>query len=285
MINEIYIDNELVTTDNPKKKFKNGYKIRCVCCGELIERKSYDKKVLETPYKCKPCVLKHNNPMYNSDVKKKHNDIVKSKEYRDNMKKATLGEKNGFYGKTHTKETMDVIKEKIETYWETMSDEVRDEWSRRASLREQRRMKKDPIGYRKQKAQAARISHKSQFENCKMNNIETTVYDYLIDNDIEVTYSVILASYQYDFGIKDKRILIEVDGDYWHGNPKYYNKEGSNGKKKLNEIQLNKIDRDKEKTEWATSRGFTIIRLWEDEINNGNYTQKLNSYIDEIKKN
>lgn len=285
MINEIYVNEELVLDDSPKKQFKRGYKIRCVRCKELIERKWYDKKILETPYECKTCVLKYKNPMYNPEVKKKHDSIVKSHEYRQNMSKIVSGENNGFYGKTHTKETMERVIEANKNYWKSMTEDERLDKSIQASNREKKKMEKDPIGYRRKRARAARISHKVQFENFEMNGIERTVYDYLTDNGIDVKYSVILASYQYDFGIKDKRILIEVDGDYWHGNPKYYNDDGSNGKKKLNEIQLKKIEVDKEKTEWATSRGFTLIRIWEDEINNGNYIQKLNSYIDEIKKN
>lgn len=285
MINEIYIDGELVLNDSPRKKFKQGYRIRCISCKNLIERKWYDKKILETEYECKSCVLKNKNPMYNPEVKQKHSTIVKSKEYREKMREATMGEKNGFYGKTHTKETMEKVIEGNKEYWDSMTDEERITKSIQASNREKKKMKKDPIGYRQKRAKAAKISHKVQFQNMEMNGIETTVYDYLIDNGIEVSYSVILASYQFDFGIKNERILIEVDGDYWHGNPKYYNEDGTNGKRPLNEIQLGKMVQDKEKTKWATSRGFTLIRIWEAEINDGTFKNKLTGYIDEIKKN
>lgn len=285
MINEIYINNKLIENGTPRKKFKQGYKIRCISCKELIDRKWYDKKILEDKYECKSCVLKNRNPMHNPEIKKKHDDIVKSKEYRENMSKSVSGKNNGFYGKTHNKESIEKIIQANKDYWESMTDDERDLRAKQNSIREQKKMKKDPIGYRKKRAKAARISHKSQFENMNMNGIETTVYDYLIDNGIEVNYSVILASYQFDFGIKNERILIEVDGDYWHGNPKMYNRDGSNGKRKLNEIQLGKIEQDKEKTKWAISRGFTLIRIWEEEVNNGTFKKKLNSYIDEIKEN
>lgn len=281
MINEIYIDGKMVLSDSPRKKFKSGFEIRCTNCSNLIKRNYFDKKVLENPYECKSCVLKYKNPMYNPDVKEKHDKIVKSKEYRENMSKITSGERNGFYGKTHTKDTVKIIKDKLKLYWDTMNDETYEEWSSRASERERRRMKDDPIGYRKQKSDAAKVSHKSQFKNMKMNKIEKIVYDYLNSLGLDFDYSPILASYQYDFIIKNQRILIEVGGDYWHGNPKYYNMDGTDGKRKLNEIQLNKINRDLEKTKWAESRGFTVIHIWEDEINNKSYKDKLN----EIKKN
>ena len=279
MINEIYINDELVKTDSPKKKFKQGFKIRCISCGKLIKRNWYDKKILEVEYECKKCVLINKNPMHRDDVKKKHDNIVKSKEYRDNMSKRLSGEKNGFYGKKHSEKTKELIISANKDYWNSMTEEERHIKSVQASNRERMKMKKDPVGYRKAHAKAARASHKSQFGNKKMNNIEMEVYDYIISEGVDVKYSVILASYQFDFGIKDKRILIEVDGNYWHGNPKFYNKDGINGKRKLNEIQLQKIERDKEKEEWAISRGFTLIRLWEDEINDGTFRSKLNGYI------
>ena len=58
MINEIYVNNKLIIEDSPKKQFKNGYKIRCSCCGLLIERKWYNKEILESTYECKSCILK-----------------------------------------------------------------------------------------------------------------------------------------------------------------------------------------------------------------------------------
>jgi hypothetical protein len=39
--------------------------------------------------------------------------------------------------------------------------------------------------------------------------------------------------FQYDFLIYPN-IIIEVQGDYWHGNPKFYGKN----KKPLNQIQV-----------------------------------------------
>lgn len=61
-----------------------------------------------------------------------------------------------------------------------------------------------------------------------------------MSKNIDYDYSCIMGSkekcFQYDFILHNKRILIEVQGNYWHGNPKFYNEDGSNGKKKLNDI-------------------------------------------------
>jgi very-short-patch-repair endonuclease len=279
MINEIYVNEELVLNSSPIKQFKNGYKIRCVRCKELIERKWYDGKILQTLYNCKNCVLRYENPMYNDEVREKHSKIVKSKEYRENMRILTSGKNNGFYGKTHTVETMNIIKCKLATYWDSMDNQTRENWSNIASERECKLMADNPIKYRRSKSFGGRASVLNQLKYNSMNKIETIIYDYIKQYNSEVKFSIILASYQFDFGIKSKKVLIEVDGDYWHGNPMYYNSDGSNGKKKLNETQLKKIERDVEKTKWAESRGFTVIRIWENEIYNKTFTEKLNGYI------
>jgi very-short-patch-repair endonuclease len=279
MINEIYVNGALVLNEYPKKQFKSGYKIRCVNCKEIIERHWYDKRILEVEYECKKCVLLYKNPMYNPTVKVRHSEIVKSEEYREKLKNACSGEKNGFYGKSHNRESVDVIIQKNKIWFGNLTERDRNSIRKKMSDGQKKSMKNNPSHYRKIKSKAARVSHISQFYNKKMNKIETKVYDYVKSINSSVKFSVMLASYQFDFGIKDKKILIEVDGDYWHGNPKYYNKDGSGGLKVLNGVQLAKISKDEEKMKWATSRGFTVLRIWEDEVNNGTFMDKLNGYL------
>ena len=84
--------------------------------------------------------------------------------------------------------------------------------------------------------------------------------------------------FQYDFIIHEKRTLIEVQGNYWHGDPNIYNEDGSNGKRKLNEIQKAKKERDKLKQEFAKEKNFNLICIWESEIKNNDFS-KLNGVI------
>lgn len=277
MINEIYVNNELVIYENPKKQFKSGYTIKCVNCNSFIERKYYDKKILEIPYKCKKCVLTYDNPMKDESIRKKVLDYVSSDLHKKRMSGRMTGSNNPFYGKTHSQKSINIIIESNKNYRNNLTDDEREKISKRCSDIQKKLLENNPIEYRRKRSKAARQSHKSQFDKREMNKIEKKVYDYLINMGIDVKFSVILASYQYDFGIKDKKILIEVDGDYWHGNPNYYNENGSNEKKKLNKIQMNKINRDIEKNSWAISRGFKLIRIWEEDINNGSFIHKLNT--------
>lgn len=69
--------------------------------------------------------------------------------------------------------------------------------------------------------------------------------------------------YIVDFLLPNENIIIEVNGDYWHGNPLIYQKE------QLNNLQLDLINRDINKKNELENIGYKVIYLWEyDLINN-----------------
>lgn len=65
--------------------------------------------------------------------------------------------------------------------------------------------------------------------------------------------------YRSDFIIKNK-FIIEVNGDYWHGNARIYSKED------LNDIQISKIKIDEEKKKYSIDHGFIFVEIWEMDI-------------------
>jgi len=64
----------------------------------------------------------------------------------------------------------------------------------------------------------------------------------------------------YDFYLPKYNILIEVDGDYWHGNPTKF--------KVLNEQQMRIKINDEIKNKLAIEHGHQLIRFWEYDIKN-----------------
>jgi len=62
----------------------------------------------------------------------------------------------------------------------------------------------------------------------------------------------------YDIFIPSKNLLIEVDGDYWHGKDIEFTER--------NEIQRKAFINDITKDGIATLYGYKIIRIWESEI-------------------
>ena len=97
-----------------------------------------------------------------------------------------------------------------------------------------------------------------------MNKLEKYVSDILEENNIPYQYQFFLKTKDgvcksYDFRIKNTNILIEIDGDYWHGGPsldKHFFK--------LDEVKNNDIQKD----QMAEEQGYKLIRIWESNIYN-----------------
>lgn len=61
-----------------------------------------------------------------------------------------------------------------------------------------------------------------------------------------------------DFAIEGHNILIEVDGDYYHGYGLLY--------EKMDAIQKHNNAVDRYKNQWALEHNFKMVRFWEHEI-------------------
>lgn len=99
----------------------------------------------------------------------------------------------------------------------------------------------------------------------KDTSIEVKIQNFLKELKIEFLthhYMHIEHGYQCDIFIPSKNLVIECDGDYWHGNinnPRY---------KILNKFQLEQLEEDKIRTKELIEKGFKVLRLWESEIRN-----------------
>lgn len=99
------------------------------------------------------------------------------------------------------------------------------------------------------------------FSKRSMNKLEQVVANTLDRHKIPYKYQFFLRDgnvcKSYDFKIKRKMILIEVDGDFWHGNPttKYHAKN-------VEEVKKN----DEFKLVLAKKRGFKVFHFWEQDI-------------------
>lgn len=114
------------------------------------------------------------------------------------------------------------------------------------------------------------------FAKKPMNKLEKFIANILDENNITYHFQFFLKNKEdicksYDFKIKDTNILIEIDGDYWHGGPSlkkhFY---------KLDEVKQNDLF----KNQLAKDNNFLLLRFWESDI----YKQP-NIVVDRIKEN
>lgn len=92
---------------------------------------------------------------------------------------------------------------------------------------------------------------------------ERAIKEFLDRNKIQYTFQFFITDNgickSYDFKIEGKPLLIEVDGDYWHGHP--------NCKKPFYNVEQVK-NNDIIKTKLAKRKGFKVIHIWESDIKN-----------------
>lgn len=192
------------------------------------------------------------------------------------LSKASSGTNNPMYKKTLTDEQKKKKQESYAIYLKNRSKEQKEKIALAISSAQKKLHQLDPIKYKEQKRKAGKVSHISN-GRYKKNKPEIKVSEELDKRKLNnFQYSVILDKYQFDFGCKKQKILLEVQGDYWHGNPQIYTN--------LNSIQENIKQKDKLKAEFALKHGFKLFYIWESEINNNDFAilNQIKELIDEI---
>ncbi len=102
---------------------------------------------------------------------------------------------------------------------------------------------------------------KKIFSYRKMNKLERLVANKLTEAGYKFTFQYFIIENNicksYDFKLRGVPLIIEVDGDFWHGNP------DSPGKwREYKSVQKN----DKLKIKIAKSRGLEVIHFWQSAI-------------------
>jgi len=86
-----------------------------------------------------------------------------------------------------------------------------------------------------------------------------------------------MNKFMCDFCFPQQKVIIEVDGDFWHANPKKFPAQN-----KLHLHQIRGINRDKSKSAYISkvdNGSWTLIRLWESDIK-----KNVSKCVDEIEK-
>ena len=79
--------------------------------------------------------------------------------------------------------------------------------------------------------------------------------------DFVYQYKVEEIGRWYDFYLPDYKVLIEVDGSYYHADPRVVSDD------KLTPMHKHNMRVDEDKNRWALTHGKVILRVWEKDIN------------------
>jgi len=118
-----------------------------------------------------------------------------------------------------------------------------------------------------------RIARARQVMPMRDTKIELIVFAYLDSHNVSYCKHKILSDiphylysrHQFDIVVMDRRLIIEVDGCYWHGCSTHFPNP--------NEYQKWALNRDCIINETIEKNGWEIIRLWEHDINAGNLSE------------
>jgi very-short-patch-repair endonuclease len=227
-----------------------------------------------------------------SDLKYGRGKCCSRKCVDENKKKTYLAEKNPMFGKEQSSKSKQLKSQSIKKLWET--DEFRNKikagqsiffkraaidgtWDRANEKREQTFLNKigkkhNWIGvYGDRECDKTFIEkygipshlYRNTFLQKFDTTIEIIVENILNENKIENIKQYNLFGYLFDFYLPQYKLIIECDGDYWHG----YGLEDN----ELNEVQIQSRLNDKIKTKKAIGAGYTLIRFWEHEIQLNEY--------------
>jgi len=264
------------------KKLKvDRVKINCLLCNKEFETlqnkidngKKYCSRVCKDSHQ-KELYIKEGNPVYNiehTDEWKKWNSerMKKLWETEEHKEKVKIGqeiffEENGFWVGTNAEACLKRIETNLELYG---VDNI--------SRLPETTIKRDETCLKKYGLTSIGVLRNGNKVKNKNTKIEKKIALLLIESGVkfETQYDIFYEKNKfksYDFYLKDLNLLIEADGDYWHGNPKKYNDLNL-----LNEIQKNNKLNDEFKNKLALDNHYNIIRFWECEINKKNFKYEL----------
>lgn len=205
------------------------------------------------------------------------------------------GKTNPMYGKHHTEEVKKSIsklrKEKFAngTYRVWQNENTQETRDRNALIGFKSRKENNPerakkisnalkgIPKSKEHIEKMKLGREEYWRNrCfnKETKIETIFKQLLTSMDIEYEFQYRFGGYLFDFFIPSDNLLIEVDGDFYHSNPLYYEEPKFETQLlvRANDIKKNKVAKDS---------NMKLLRFWETDIND-NIEQVSNILIENL---
>jgi very-short-patch-repair endonuclease len=246
-------------------------RVECVClnCGTIFNMKKSDIDYGRGKYCNRICKDEHQKKIYLGESnpvwgrKSSENEKIirsnfvkelwKSQEYRDSIKNGIelFAKNNGFWPGTDESSKQKRENTMINKYG------IRHNWNgvyghRKCDLTTLNIYGKDSV--------RLMIDNPSPYSNTKPEKkFKKILKELNIDFQPQFELYYDETRYKiYDFLLIGKKILVEIDGDYWHGNPEKF--------EILDEQQKYVKINDKFKNELAEKNGYEIYRFWESDL-------------------
>lgn len=227
------------STERYKNKIKNS----------IFEKYGVDNISKSEEYKKK----KSETVMKNYGVK--HNFLVK--ETKDKAKK---GRKRTFNNPELKKKMQEKCKQTCQDKY-GVDNVAKDENIKQKNAKKQKeRCASMTIEEKRKMTEQARLSWNQQ--NSWVSKIELRIRNILQKMKIKFKTNETLFNYNYDIVVGNT--LIEINGDFWHGNPLFFEP----GEKLFETLTVDEVwKKDRIKKETAENNGKKVYVLWENEIN------------------
>lgn len=255
----------------------------------------YEKKGLSKIEICPFFNKKYNRTCDSIWIKIKRLKLKHTKEQTKNIKsRLNSGDKNSMFGKVSpmkglTKENSDIIKNKSIKLSNTrkqmfINGELPDFSGQKNPMFGKTPwnmgLTKENNSLLKLMSEKSSLTHKNKWKNKTENEkkliikrlnsamiqtktptkIELKIKKLLDDYQINYKPNYTLNGFLCDFYLIDFNFVIECDGDYWHGNPLFYDEDA------LNIVQQKNKNRDTRKNEMLIENSINFVRFWEHDI-------------------
>lgn len=240
----------------------------CPICGTQFKVYKNQKRT----YCSRECMSKgyaeslkgENNPNYRHGPKycvKCGGEIHRNAQKWCNKCRPRTGEDNPFFGEKHTDETCKKLskKRKGKNYWKgkkhTQSSKNKISKDRKTKWAKMSDQERKPYLDALLRGVQTQLKH-------VMTKPEKIVQDFLIAKNIEHKHNHhMYDKFFVDFWLPQENIVIEVFGDYWHGNPEVF--------ESLSEKQEYQKKRDNSRVKYLTFCGHSVIVMWENDLKKG----------------
>lgn len=248
---------------------RTGHNVECTNCKKIFYRRQYHIDKQENQFCCQKCQLEYQHKLtYETrfcdncgepfECSKKSNQRFCSQKCNSEWQKTIVGELNPQYNRIPCacdycgREIKIKPSRKRLNNHNFCNEKCRQAWY--AEIYSQT----DKYREKCRKRAISQLKNNYFETNTRPQMIINSILDDLgikYENEKNYTY------YAVDNYLCDYNLIIEVMGDYWHSNPYVFDND------KLNNIQLNRIPKDKSKHSYIKNNyNIEILYLWESDI-------------------